>query len=1156
MITIIRTKRSIMNRYTKFLSISLALAVQLGTARAQNLVLNTYSGQRTITAGKSVTLKDGFYVPEGNTLRIFTGTSYVNCFPLSAAPSANQNYIMSRVFKTAGVNSGNIDNARSACEEMRTIAYFDGLGRPIQTISVQASPTGKDIIQPMAYDALGRERFKYLPYTEAGNNGAYRADALSIGQPAFYTSTGDAVKTPKPFSETVFEASPLNRVLQQGAPGIIWQPSVGVDTGHVVRTDYGTNATGEVRLWTVGTNGASSLNAFYQPGKLYKTVSKDENWKTADGKAGTTEEFKDFEGRVVLKRTWETGTKSLSTYYVYDDLGNLDYVLPPAVNENGIAGYANLASFIETDEAFLRYIYGYHYDGRKRLIEKKIPGKGWEYMVYNKLDQVVLTQDANQQTKGQWLFTKYDALGRTVYSGIYNSPDTRNNLQTSVNGQGVLWESRDNGTTIGYTNSAFPQTATSNQTISYYDDYAFPGNTLGGAAAGQMDGARIKGLPTGTKITTLGTGTMLLTTFYYDEEGRTVQTRAENHLGGRDITDNTYNFAGELTASLRTHTQTLNGAETKIANRYEYDHAGRKLATMESINGQDEVTLSKLDYNELGQLKGKNLHGTDGTTFMQNTGFAYNERGWMKGSTSKEFSMELRYANGTLPQYNGNIVDQKWGLGAVLPNTYTYTYDGLNRLKKGISTGIVMSEELTYDVMGNINTLNRDNTGANQYSYTGNRLNSVAGVTAQNYQYDANGNATLDGRNGMALTYNYLNLPATANKAGVLVAYTYDASGKKLTKNSNGAIRQYVDGIEYNGNTIDIIHTEEGVAQNNSGNYSYHYNLTDHLGNVRYTFDIYNGAVRRLQADDYYAFGKRRSVSPVGLDNKYLYNGKEVQDELGEHYDYGARFYDPIIGRWNVPDMLAEMAPNLTPFRYCFNNPVNYTDPFGLWERTANGYSTDKKEDIERFLSMMQTESALNNKPNMSQISSFLDAEMKTEGSGILSNGGKLMEGFNISSQKDFYGGNNWVTDHKSYNKFWHRIQGDLTPEALDPRTLNQQWYGLLGDLSYPGGDNPKKYNGKYDYSYQPTNIVEYPGIWHDLNYDKAGINGIKGLATSPKVINADWTFVGQELFLAAHPMLSVKQRAQALILGAGLGIIALPKTQVFLPLKIIYKNK
>ena len=77
---------------------------------------------------------------------------------------------------------------------------------------------------------------------------------------------------------------------------------------------------------------------------------------------------------------------------------------------------------------------------------------------------------------------------------------------------------------------------------------------------------------------------------------------------------------------------------------------------------------------------------------------------------------------------------------------------------------------------------------------------------------------------------------------------------------------------------------------------------------MRYTFDIYNGGIRRLQSDDYYAFGKRRSGSPVSTDNKHLYNGKEVQDEFGEQYDYGARFYDPVVGRWNVPDMLAELA--------------------------------------------------------------------------------------------------------------------------------------------------------------------------------------------------------------------------------------------------------
>ena len=160
------------------------------------------------------------------------------------------------------------------------------------------------------------------------------------------------------------------------------------------------------------------------------------------------------------------------------------------------------------------------------------------------------------------------------------------------------------------------------------------------------------------------------------------------------------------------------------------------------------------------------------------------------------------------------------------------------------------------------------------------------------------------------------------------MVYTYDATGKKLSKNANGSIRNYVDGIAYKpDNTIDFIHTGEGIARNSGGNYVYEYNLTDHLGNVRYSFNQ-NGT--KLQSDDNYAFGKRKTPAFLSsTDNKYLYNGKELQEELDGQYDYGARLYDPVIARWNVVDPLAEKMRNWSPYKYAFNNPIRFIDVGG-----------------------------------------------------------------------------------------------------------------------------------------------------------------------------------------------------------------------------------
>jgi RHS repeat-associated protein len=168
------------------------------------------------------------------------------------------------------------------------------------------------------------------------------------------------------------------------------------------------------------------------------------------------------------------------------------------------------------------------------------------------------------------------------------------------------------------------------------------------------------------------------------------------------------------------------------------------------------------------------------------------------------------------------------------------------------------------------------------------------------------------------------------------VGYVYDAGGRKLRKSVSAGATDYVDGVHYKPNgDIDFVQTEAGIARNNSGVYSYEYNQTDHLGNVRLSFykNPSTELLEVLQRDDYYAFGQRKAVGITGL-NKYLYNGKELQEELGTagigQFDYGARFYDPVIGRWNVIDPKAEEMRRHSAYNYAFNNPIRFIDPDGM----------------------------------------------------------------------------------------------------------------------------------------------------------------------------------------------------------------------------------
>ncbi|WDF80743.1 DUF6443 domain-containing protein [Mucilaginibacter sp. KACC 22773] len=915
------------------------------------------------------------------------------CVALGSSPSADKNYITMSVPRTQMQTFG---TGYSTCDVNQIIQYFDGLGRPLQTVQVKASPSNRDIVVPNVYDPFGREAAKYLPYvaTAANSNGSYKSTAIA-DQASFYNTPGGGTWnapgvtqipvsgsiTPS-FAQTAFEASPLNRVTEQGSAGAAWQPTDGI-SGHTSKIVYtandlvafpattsGDDGSRKAAYYTVSSTGALTRGtpAFYDAGTLFVTISKDENWQSTNGCFGTVEEYKDKTGHVVLKRTYNlktvnavTSAEMLSTYYVYDDLGNLAFVLPPLAGGDMLSG-------VPAAGVLNNLCYQYKYDQRNRMIQKKIPGKGWEYMVYNRLDQVVLSQDAVQRTSNQWTVMKYDGLGRVIITGLWTdvSAYPQATLQANIYGASQ-WDVRNTAdATTGYTISSYPS-ITTYLGINYYDDYTFSNITglppaFTTAPAGAI--ALPKGSVTAIKQYVLGATYGLWSVTYYDSFGRVLQTYKQHNLGGGspntgnyDVVTNHYDFTNALTSSTRKHYTTA-GLAVTITNTYVYDHLGRKKQTYEQINSEANVLLSQQAYNELGQLWTKKQGSEDlGGYFLQKTGYAYNERGWLSKindpatapTAQSMFAMQLGYNSGSSPQYNGNISSQQWyTYQQPSSQTFSYTYDAMNRVISGVS-GPMSESGISYDQGGNIQALKRDANTAYGYTYIAgtNQLQSVSGLTSVNYAYDPNsGNVTTDGRTGATLTYNLLNLPSTVVKTGTgafNIAYTYDAAGDKLRKVSGTTTTDYISGIQYDNlsgtHGLDFIQTEEGRASKRTdGTYRYEYDLADHLGNTRVTFykDPVTLKAVLLQADDYYPFGMRSAAGTPGT-NHYLYNKKELQDETGQ-YDYGARFYDPAIARWTTMDALTEKYYPLSPYNYVTNSPIKITDPDGNdWFRGSDG---------------------------------------------------------------------------------------------------------------------------------------------------------------------------------------------------------------------------
>ncbi|WP_259305039.1 RHS repeat domain-containing protein, partial [Bacteroides uniformis] len=391
------------------------------------------------------------------------------------------------------------------------------------------------------------------------------------------------------------------------------------------------------------------------------------------------------------------------------------------------------------------------------------------------------------------------------------------------------------------------------------------------------------------------------------------------------------------------------------------------------------ITLADYTYDSFGRLSTKSLHGSAANKLT----YAYNLRSWLTGITSTRFTQNLYYNTGVgTARYNGNISSMTWKSGnESTVRGYKFTYDGLDRMLNatygetaGISTNANrFSENVTgYDKNGNIKGLQRyGQLSSTAYgmidnltlTLNGNQLNrvddAVAASTynggfefknganaADEYSYDANGNLTKDLNKGISgITYNFLNLPnAVTFSDGSTITYTYGADGTKLRTvhkiGSTTTTTDYCGNVIYENGVQKLLLTEEGYITLSDS--KYHYYLKDHQGNNRVVISQ-SGTVE--ETSHYYPFGG--VFASAGNVQPYKYNGKELDTKKGLNwYDYGARHYDAVLGRFITVDALYDKHFKVSPYVYCGNEPVGRIDPDGNDWRVQTHYNreTDKIE--------------------------------------------------------------------------------------------------------------------------------------------------------------------------------------------------------------------
>ncbi len=720
-----------------------------------------------------------------------------------------------------------------------TIRYYDALGQHEETVAVGITPSGNSIVNYIGRDAKGRVTESFLP-TIGANGPEYipRAQALIS---AMTTYDGDT----SPFVKTVYENNPLDRPEKVYGAGATWH-----NFDKYVKTSRMCNIEGDqvldCRLYKVSdtrlmksTDIEIEHAGSYKSGTLYVTRTDDE-----DGI--TLLVFTDLQGKKILERRRNGDKLNSDTYFIYDDYDMLTAVLSPKLSEK-LKGNKQWSLHKSEDMKDLATLY--MYDSRGYCRAKKMPGCDWIYYGNDQAGRPVFMQDGLLREQGLWHFSMPDHLGRTLITGlcfvyslgnfIANPPhDFIFRMIPDGNG-GYSYDFE--GITKG-SDDFYIVSLLTGDLYDYYpdmnDNYASHLKFMKEDGFDNMCETAAKGQITFSGSQILDTETIynankfLYTAHYYDDMGRLLQTRADNHLGGVDTSTFGYDFNGNITRKHVKSTVVTGGTESVVTDnlyRFVYDHADRLAAIYLSSDGAAETLLQSNEYDELGRLHASSMPGDAGTVH-----YTHNLRGWTTSiNDNRSFSQTIRYADQPIsddpdvkPRYNGTVCEITWSAGNGVDNplhtidrTYSFEYYPDGALHYASYNDQIMEDRFSsaydYDLNGNITHVRRIGPiqymsgypGMARYEYIdqidiehkGNQVINAydseylthtyetmefvnTEIHPQEYLYDQNGNLIYDLNKGISkIEYTIFNKPRKITFAdGHIIRHTYDASGKKL----------------------------------------------------------------------------------------------------------------------------------------------------------------------------------------------------------------------------------------------------------------------------------------------------------------------------------------------------------------------------------------